>query len=111
MAAQEAAVAQKQVEELRSQLGDYADKFGQFQDTLTQSNGTLTSFRKQMTKMAKTISQLQADNSSLRKNKAQSDLELINSIEQVRYNCSSTIATPVLPQNGKWSRCHTLSTL
>lgn len=68
--------------ELRNQLSLYAEKFEQFQDTLTKSNDVFTTFKQEMERMTKTIKQREKENGLLKKKSEQSDVTLIELVEE-----------------------------
>lgn len=68
--------------ELRNQLSLYAEKFEQFQDTLTKSNDVFTTFKQEMERMTKTIKQREKENGILKKKSEQSDVTLIELVEE-----------------------------
>lgn len=68
--------------ELRNQLSLYAEKFEQFQDTLTKSNDVFTTFKQEMERMTKTIKQREKENGILKKKSEQSDITLIELVEE-----------------------------
>lgn len=68
--------------ELRAQLALYGDKFEQFQETLTRSNEVFARFKQEMEKMSRTIKKLEKENGGLRAKCDQSDVSLIELVEE-----------------------------
>jgi len=70
--------------ELSTQLAYYAEKFEQFQETLTKSNEIFTTFKQEMEKMSKTIKKSEKENGDLRKKCEQTDVALIELVEELK---------------------------
>jgi chromosome segregation ATPase len=68
--------------ELRNQLSIYAEKFEQFQETLVKSNDVFSTFKSEMERMTKQIKRLEKENGSLKKKSEQSDVTLIELVEE-----------------------------
>jgi len=80
--AQQAMLLGKTEVELRAQLATYQEKFEQFQEMLAKSHEVFATFKADMDRMSKTVKKLEKENLNLKKQKEQSDVNMIQMLDE-----------------------------